>query len=190
MSISEFFFGKPEQMQQLSRFAPGQEQIFQQMQQHQLGGGISQDPLFGSVMGFLQSIFGGQDEGASALEAPAMRQFREQIIPGIAERFSGLGAGAQSSSAFQQALGGAGAGLAENLAAMRSQRQMDALSPALSFSQVPHQQQMDVLGVSSFENMFRQRQPGILENLLGQLAGGVGPSLMGIAGLQGKLGGR
>ena len=48
----------------------------------------------------------------------AMSQFNQDIMPGIAERFTAGGAGSQRSSAFQQASAGAGAGLAERLAAM------------------------------------------------------------------------
>ena len=92
-----------------------QNQILQ-MLQGQLGQGGS----FGQAQNYLQNLLSGSPESMQAFQAPAMRQFNEQIVPGLAERFSGLGAGAQSSSAFQQALGQAGAGLAENLQALRS----------------------------------------------------------------------
>ena len=45
-------------------------------------------------------------------------QFQQQTIPSIMERFTSMGAGGQRSSAFEQALGSAGAGLNQNLAGM------------------------------------------------------------------------
>ena len=59
-----------------------------------------------------------------------MNQFHQQILPGISERFTGLGAGSQRSSAFAQQVGAAGAGLAGRLASMR-QQQMNQFLPML-----------------------------------------------------------
>lgn len=77
----------------------------------------------------------GMDMGA--FEAPYKRQFEQEIIPGLAERFAGLGAGSQSSSAFQQALGQAGAGLTENLAMLREQQQQNALQSLAQLLGIP-----------------------------------------------------
>lgn len=52
------------------------------------------------------------------IEEQARANFSEKTIPGIAERFSALGA--QKSSAFGQQLGAAGVGLERDLAAMKS----------------------------------------------------------------------
>jgi hypothetical protein len=51
-----------------------------------------------------------------------MNQFNQQIVPGLAERFSG--AGGQRSSAFGQQLGSAGADLATALGALQEQNQL------------------------------------------------------------------
>lgn len=51
------------------------------------------------------------------IEQEYIRQFNQQTIPGIAERFTGN----QRSSAFQNALGGAGSDLASRLAGLRGQ---------------------------------------------------------------------
>ena len=66
-------------------------------------------------------LLGGQlgEDGGGDFEsfaAPFRREFNEQTVPGIAERFAGLGG--LSSSGFQQSLGQAGAGLNEKLAAL------------------------------------------------------------------------
>lgn len=84
-----------------------------------------QSNIFNLLSNLYQKRLGG--EGAETFAAPVKRQFEEQIVPGLAERFSGLGSGAQSSSAFSQALGTAGADLSERLAAMAGQREDSAL---------------------------------------------------------------
>lgn len=72
-----------------------------------------------SMNQFLQQ--GLQNSNFSGIENQAKQQFNEETIPGLAERFTSMGQGAQNSSAFQGALGRAGAGLQTNLAALRSQ---------------------------------------------------------------------
>ena len=121
----------------LPTMTPQQQQIQNQILQllmGQLGGG-----------GFLQGLLGGE---TGAFEAPARRQFEEQTIPSIAERFSALGA--QGSSAFGQTLGQAGAGLEEALSAQRGQMGLQGLGALLGAGFQP-----------SFA--YQQRQPGFLE---------------------------
>lgn len=125
MSLWDTLFGKSAEMKALPTMSNEQQQLFSQL----MGGmGGAQNQL----MGYLSNLLSGSPEAMKPFEAPAMRQFSEQIVPGLAERFSGMGAGAQSSSAFGQALGSAGAGLAENLQAMRSGLQQQAISPLMS----------------------------------------------------------
>jgi hypothetical protein len=137
---------------------------------------IQQNPLFQQGSNYLQQLLSGDPQSTASFEAPAMRQFNEQIIPGLAERFSGLGAGSQSSSAFQQALGQAGAGLSENLQALRSGLQFGALPNALGFSQQPisNYQGLAGLGLGTQMKGFAPKQPNFLQQLISALAGGAG----------------
>ena len=115
----DFLFGEGEKTEEFQKYSPQQIDIFKQ-----LGGGAQgQLP---QAFEFLQSILSQSPEAFKSFEAPARRQFEEQTIPSIAERFSGMGA--QKSSAFGQQLGQAGAGLEENLAAQRSGLGMSAIS--------------------------------------------------------------
>lgn len=137
---------------------------------------IQQSPLFQQGTSFLQNLLSGSPESTAAFEAPAMRQFQEQIIPKLAERFSGMGAGAQSSSAFQQALGQAGAGLSENLQALRSGLQMQALPSALGFAQQPISNLLGLggLGLGTQTFGYTPKQRPFWQELLGGAAGGFG----------------
>ena len=164
----------------------GQQNILQQLLQSLQGQGsnIQQSPLFQQGSGFLQQLLSGSPESTQAFEAPAMRQFNEQIIPGIAERFSGLGAGSQSSSAFQQALGQAGAGLSENLQALRSGLQLQGAQQGLQYAQQPisNYQGLAGLGLGTQTKGYMPKQMSFIQQLLTALAGGGGQALGTLGG--------
>jgi len=156
MGFLDFLFGKSGKSFPVQTMTGEQSDLLKQ-----LLSGLS-GPL-SSGLGNLQALLGGGEEAYKAYEAPAMRQFNEQIIPGIAARFSGLGAGAQGSSAFPQALSQAGASLSENLAAQRAGLQSQALSQLLGFLG-------QGLGQQSFQ--YQQRQPdlGFIRALLNRFS--------------------
>jgi hypothetical protein len=128
----------------------------------------------------LQSL-GGGTQSFEPIAQQARTQFQTQTIPGLAERFTSLGSGAQRSSAFQGALGQAGAGLEQNLAALGSQyglqqRGLDQqlLSALLSTALAPES-----------ETLITPGQPGALQELVPTL-GRLLPLLLG-GGLQSLL---
>lgn len=120
-------------------------------------------------MGFqgLSDILSDKPGAFEAFEAPYKRQFNEQIVPGLAERFSGIGSGAQSSSAFGQSLSSAGGALTENLAAMRSGLKQNALSQLFGMLQ-------PALGAQAFGYGHRTPPKGFLESVLPGLSSGIG----------------
>jgi len=130
-------------------------------------GGVQQAPRFNPQQQQALSLLLGQ--GAQGLQNPyagfddianyATSQFNKNIVPSIAERFTGMTGGALSSPSLYSQLGQAGSGLAESLAGMKQlygqKNQQNALS-------------LLALGLSpSFENYYQQSQPGFGENLLG-----------------------
>ena len=168
----------PAGYKQLSTMNKGQSQLLQQLLSS-LGGqssNIGQSPLFQQGSSYLQQLLSGSPESTQAFEAPYMRQFQEQTVPALAERFSGLGAGAQSSSAFQQALGQAGAGLSENLASLRGQLQLGGLGQALNYAQQPisNYQGFAGMGLGTSTKAFAPKQQPFWQQLIAQLSGGVG----------------
>jgi hypothetical protein len=104
--------------------------------------------------------------GFQPIEQQAREQFQTSTIPSLAERFTSMGSGGQRSSAFQGALGQAGAGLEGNLAALRSEYglRQQGLSQNL-LGQALH---------PNFENYYQPNSPGFLESSLGSLAGAGG----------------
>jgi hypothetical protein len=99
-----------------------------------------------SPQGYLQRMMSQDPQLMEQFEAPYRREFQEQTVPGIAERFTGLDA--QRSSAFQQTMGQAGASLMERLASLRgglgleaAQMGLGAAQQALGYSSLPFERQ-------------------------------------------------
>jgi len=160
MAFLDFLFGKNEKLQEFPRYTKQQQDIL-----NQLAGGAQQQ--LPDVFNYLQGILGQSPEAMQQFQAPALRQFKEEIIPSIAERFTKVGA--QGSSAFTQALGKAGAGLAENLASQRATLSSNAINQLLQLLSGGLTQQS--------EQVFRPRSSGFLEDLLSYSAPGVGQNI-------------
>jgi len=146
------------------------------------------DQLAG-VSKYAQDLMSPDSQAYQAYKAPMMREFQEQIIPGISERFAGLGA--QSSSALNQALGQAGSGLEERLAALRSGLQMQGAGLQSQLAQqqfgigmAPYEMALQraqlALGTSPFAYYQRQpKQPGAFSQFMSGLAPGIGQGIGG-----------
>lgn len=140
---------------------------------------LQQSPLFQQGSNYLQNLLSGSPEAFQSFEAPFMRQFQEQIIPQLAERFSGVGA--RNSSGFQQALGQAGAGLSENLASLRSGLQMQALPQSLNFAQAPFNNLRSLMDVQT--QAFLPKQPSGWQRFLSGITPGLGSGLGMLGGM-------
>lgn len=187
----DFLFGSEDKLKQVPTMNPQQNQLLMQLlSQLGIGGQGQNQP--GSVGGnynqaqnWLSQLLQGGDEAFNRFEAPYKRQFNEQTVPGLAERFAGLGAlgGGLSSSGFGQALSSAGAGLSENLASLRSGLQGQAAGQATNqFNQLANLG----LGAQPFQYVKKNGSQGLLPNALANLLGG---TTQGAAsGLGGSLG--
>ncbi len=179
MALSDFLFGKtePEKIRQISMLSPEQQQLFTQFLS-QLGGPMQQG------IGNLSQILSGSPEAFQAFQAPAMRQFQQEIIPGLAERFSSLGSGAQGSSAFGQQLGQAGAGLSQNLAAMKANLQSGAMDQLTRLFGMGQQPNMQTLYTPERQNQgfFGSALPGLASSFGTAFGGPIGGALGGMAG--------
>lgn len=175
--LSDIFFGRGEEIQRVSPLRPGQEQLFSQMQQALRGEGAG--GAFGDVADYYRGLLAG--EGAEAFEAPLRREFQEDIMPGIAEQFAGMGSGALSSSGFQQQASRAGTDLAERLGSIRAGLRQQAATGLAGLGQAGLQP-IDEL-------MMRPRTPGLVEQFTGAVGEGLGrgAGMMGASYMGGKL---
>lgn len=118
------------------------------------------------------------------LAQQARTQFNTETVPTLAERFTAMGNG-QRSSAFESSLGRAGAGLEENLAALKAQ---------YDYNNFQNQQQHylnRILGGAQpqYQQSFIPPQQGIVGG--GQKKkGGIGGFFKGLAGGIGRIAGK
>lgn len=144
---------KPEEVKQIQRFTPQQQDVLNSLLQQYSQG--MQQPL---------------GQGFAPIAQQARTQFAEQTVPTIAERFSGMGAGAQKSSAFAQSLGRAGSALEGDLASRQAQFGMGERQLLQNLLQ---------LGLTpQFESLYKPETPGRLSQFGGALQG-IGSSAIG-----------
>lgn len=177
MAFKDFLLGSKGGFSQLPRLTQQQQGLTQ-------GAGAGANQLLQLLLNNLINGQGGIGGGFAPIAQRARTQFEQQTIPSIAERFTSMGAGAQSSPAFAQLLGQAGAGLEEGLAAQEAQyglQQQNLLQSLLG--------NLFTAGLTpQFENVYKQSQPGFLQSILGPaLQAGVGFAtgnpMMGLSGI-------
>lgn len=109
---------------------------------------ITQNQNYQTGQDWLQSMFN-DPEFFKNFEAPAMRQFNEEILPGVANRFASQGSGGSlGSTAFRNQIGRESSNLATNLAAMRGQMQQQAIPQLLGYSQQPFSNYQSLLNTA------------------------------------------
>lgn len=124
-------FGSSYNPQQQNYMQQGLNQLNPQM------GDITQNQTFQGGNEWLQSLFS-DPEFFKSFEAPLMRQFEEETIPGLANRFAGMGSGGSlGSTAFRNQLGREGSTLHEKLGALRGGMQQQGANQALQYAQQP-----------------------------------------------------
>jgi hypothetical protein len=182
----DFLFGRGDQLKQVPTMNPQQQQtlsgLLSQVQSMQ-----GPNSPYGSAQSYLQNILGGGEGAFNAFEAPALRQFRQQVTPGIAEQFGAMGTGAGSTlgSGFQNALANASTDLSERLAAMRANLQGGAAQTAIGNYQNLLGQG---LGAQPFGYYTQAGNPGFLAQSLAPALGTyLGGSLPGFGNLFSSL---
>ncbi len=156
--MANFFMGTPSRFEKIKRFDPGQ------------AGGIEQ---------MLSQGLGGLKEGPPSFEPireRAMRTLRQDIQPGIAQRFTMMGA--QRSGGFQEAMERSGEDLTSTLAAMESQ-----------FGQQRFSNLMQMLGVGlepTEETGYFGGDQGLFKGLIPGISKGIGGMMKAIPGAVGS----
>ena len=161
-SIGNFFTGTPEKRENVSTLRPEQEGLYQQL----VNAGISPGAggAFGSAADYYRNLLSDDSADYNAFSAPMMRQYQQDIAPGISEQFAGMGSGALSSSGFRNAQVQGGVDLAERLGALRAN---------LRQSGAQGLQNIGGLGLQNFsQNMVTQPgSPGLLSSIAPSIGG-------------------
>jgi len=117
--LNRFFLGTPEKRKNVSTLRPEQEGLYQQLvgagQQPGAGG------AFGTSADYYRGLLSDDSSDYNAFSAPALRQYNQDVVPGISEQFAGMGAGGLSSSGFRNAQIQGATDLSERLGALRAQ---------------------------------------------------------------------
>jgi hypothetical protein len=120
---------------------------------------ITQNPQFQQGNEFLNNLFN-DPSFFQNIEAPAFRQFNEQIAPDIANRFASMGSGGSTgSTAFRNQINREGSNLAENLSAQRTGMQMQALPQTYAAAQQPFSNMMQLYNQAMGQPIMNQYQP-------------------------------
>jgi hypothetical protein len=175
---------KKPKLKQLPTLSPLQQQVLNAyLSQAGAMGGTG--GTFGMAQRNLSDLLSPDSQAFDRFSAPLMQQFQEEILPGIAERFAaGAPGGALSSSGFAQALGGAGARLQTQLAALRESLRQQAGQTSLD----QYNRMVGLgLGVPSFALGERPGSPSFGQSLLTSVLGGMSPG--SISGIGQSLGG-
>lgn len=167
--MGKFWMGTPEKHERVSTLLPEQQQLYQQLQNAGMGEGAG--GAFGQSADYYRDLLSNDSQTFNQMQAPEMRKFNEEIIPGLSEQFAGMGSGGLSSSGFRNAAVNAGTDLSERLGAMRAQLRQQGAQGLQNIGQTG-------LGNFSQDVMTQPGTSGALAPLSGAIGKGVG-SFMG-----------
>ena len=172
-SLSDFFTGTPEVRENVSTLRPEQEPLYQQAVNAGLQPGAG--GAFGTSADYYRNLLGDNSADFNAFAAPQMRQYNQDIVPGISEQFAGMGAGGLSSSGFRNAQVQGATDLSERLGAIRANLRQAGAQGLQNIGQV---------GLQNYsQNMVTEPgSPGLLSNLAPAIGTGIGAAFGGPAG--------
>lgn len=147
---------KKEKIKPQSTLRPEQEALYQQAVNAGLNPGAG--GAFGDAADYYRSNLSDNPADMQAFAAPQLRQYNEDIVPGISEQFAGMGSGGLSSSGFRNAQIQGATDLSERLGAIRANLRQSSAQGLQNIGQ---------FGLSNFsENVRNTPQAGFGENLM------------------------
>ncbi len=135
---------------------------------------ITQNQNYMQGQDWLSSLFNDQDFFKN-MEAPMQRNFEENTIPELSNRFAGMGSGGSlGSTAFRNQLAREGSNLHTNMAAMRGQMQQQGVGQAMNYAQQPFQNLLQMLGIGTTptQNTYTPANMGIMGGMAAPFAQG------------------
>ena len=179
--------GKAEQK---SSFAPEQQQglydIINSIKGQSGNRDITQNQGYQQGQNWLQGLYN-DPQFFQNFEAPLQRQFQEQTIPDLANRFASMGSGgALGSTAFRNQLAREGSNLHTNIANLRGGLQQQGINQSLQYAQQPFSNLMGLSSLGLGTPIFNQYQPPSA----GFLGGLAAPFAQGAASIWGQQAGQ
>lgn len=161
----DFLTGTPEKRENVSTLREEQEPLYNQAINAGMGRGAG--GAFGSAADYYYNNLSDNPADFDKFAAPALRQYNEDIVPGLSEQFAGMGAGGLSSSGFRNAQIQGATDLSERLGALRAQLRQNSAQGLQNIGQT---------GLQNYsQNMVtEQGSPGFLGTIapvIGSIAG-------------------
>ncbi len=172
--LGRFFTGNNEQRENVSNLRPEQEGLYNQLQGAAQGGGNG--GAFGDAANYYRNNLSDNPADFNSFAAPALRQYNEDIVPGLSEQFAGMGAGGLSSSGFQNAQIQGATDLSERLGALRANLRQSSAQGLQNIGQ-------QGLGQYSNNMATTQSSPGFLSQAAPIAGAAAGLALGGPGGL-------
>lgn len=180
-SLSNLFTGTPAKRENVSTLRPEQDSLYQQLQRANMGQGAGGS--FGTSADYYRGLLSDDSQDYNAFAAPQLRQFNEDIIPGLSEQFAGMGSGGLSSSGFRNAAVNAGTDLSERLGAIRANlRQYGAQGLSNLGQQGLQSYSQNMETDPGSEGLLSNLAPAIGTGIGAAFGGPIGASLGGSAG--------
>lgn len=118
-AAGNLLMGTPEKRENVSTLRPEQEQLYNQLVNAGMQPGSG--GAFGDSADYYRNLLSDDSADYNAFAAPAMRQYNQDIVPGLSEQFAGMGSGGLSSSGFRNAQVQGATDLSERLGQIRAQ---------------------------------------------------------------------
>lgn len=162
----------------------GMDEILQQIRSGTGGPNqdITQNQNYQQGSDWLSNLFGNDQGFWNQFEAPLQRQFSEQTVPDLANRFASQGSGGSlGSTGFRNQLAREGSNLGTNIAALRGGMQQQGIGQALQYGQQPISNWMQQLQsvLNPTQNTYQPPSAGGWGSLAGPLIGGAAQGYFG-----------
>jgi len=135
---------------------------------------ITQNPQYQQGNEWLSGLFN-DPQFFQNFEAPLQRQFQENTVPDLANRFASMGSGGSTgSTAFRNQLGREGSNLHTNIAALRGGMQQQGVNQSLASAQMPFNNLMQMIqqSLTPTRNQYQAATPGPFGDILSSFSGG------------------
>lgn len=178
--FGKLLFGSSGTRENVSNLRPEQEGLYNQLQN--AGKGRGAGGAFGESADYYRNLLSDNSADYNAFAAPALRQYNQDIVPGISEQFAGMGAGGLSSSGFRNAQIQGATDLSERLGALRANLRQSGAQGLQNIGQQglqSYSQNMETQPGAS--GILRDFAPAI-GTAIGSFAGPVGAAAGGLVG--------
>jgi hypothetical protein len=165
-----FLTGEPGQVHQVSDLTPGQEPLHEQLINSGMNPGAG--GAFGTAADYYRDLMSDNPADLAAYTAPDLRQYNEEIVPGLSEQFAGMGSGGLSSSGFRNAQIQGATDLSERIGAIRANLRQAGAQGLTNIGQLglqPVQSNYQTPGTPGF---FQQVAPAIAQAATTYATGG------------------